>query len=231
MDSLDVSPNTRVLALLGVSDPDPAVGYGWFIADSCLFNRLLAGLGKQQTWLMPLNLDSVVEGYGRGLHGNPFRPRRVVYDSTMPLFAIVTVYESDLRAAYLESLRATCRAAARDNDLIHLISIGHGPNEIFGFCIGDSLGDGSSVILLPKDVHDILRNELDGSPVAIILSSCFSGGWLTSDQSVLAAVKEGGESDSYQRSALTVDQGPRPTWVTIPPPRRHRLRTESVAEG
>ena len=84
MDSLDVSPNTHVLALLGSRIPihllaTDGLYHSRFLSSQ---NRLLAGLGKKQTWLMPPDLDSTVEDCGPVLHGNPFRPRQVVYDST-----------------------------------------------------------------------------------------------------------------------------------------------------
>ena len=45
-------------------------------------------------------------------------------------------HESDLRATYLESLRATCQAAAREILLISIIQ-----DSTLGFCIGDPLDD------------------------------------------------------------------------------------------
>ncbi|KAF8537914.1 hypothetical protein BDD12DRAFT_844591 [Trichophaea hybrida] len=198
----EVSSRTHILALLGVSDPDPAEGDGWFIADFCLLNRLLEGLGNTQVWLTSVDLDSTVDNYGPILHGNPFRPRRVVYDSTQPLSNLMVLPENDLREVFLDYLRSICAIAAANKEPILLIFIGHGEEGTFGLCIGDQMDDGSSVTILPDDVRKVLRNGLsDNSPVATVLSSCFSGGWLSTDESVLAAVRPHAESDSYQRSA------------------------------
>lgn len=60
VDFIDGLHNTRVLALLGVSDPDSPSGGGRFAADFYLFNRPLAGLGRGRTWLTSLDLGSAV---------------------------------------------------------------------------------------------------------------------------------------------------------------------------
>jgi hypothetical protein len=56
-------------------------------------------------------------------------------------------------------------------------------------------------MVLPQDIRTVLGEELSPeSPVAVILSSYFSGGWLSMQQSVMAAVAAHQVSDSLQRS-------------------------------
>jgi hypothetical protein len=194
----EVASNAHVVALLGISDPDPAARDGWFLADFCLLNRLLDGLGSTQLWMTCIDIAATVAHFGPILHGNPFRPRRVVYNRNQELSNLAIVAKSELKNAFLERLRSTSATAASRHEPLLLILIGHGEEEVHGILIG-SLVDDDLETVLPRDVQTAL-GEIS-SPVSIILTSCYSGGWLSAKQSVMAAVAATKLSDSYQRSA------------------------------
>jgi len=87
----EVASNAHIIALLGISDPDPANRDGWFLADFCLLNRLLGGLGSAQLWMTCIDIDVTIADFGPILYGNPFRGRRVVCNSNQDLSNLVTV--------------------------------------------------------------------------------------------------------------------------------------------
>jgi hypothetical protein len=194
----EVASNAHIIALLAISDPDPVVRDGWFLADFCLLNRLLDGLGSTQLWMTCIDIEAAVADFGPILHGNPFRQRKVVCSGTQDLSNLVTVPQGDLKDAFLESLRSTYAIAAGRREPLLLILMGHGEKDVYGILIGSD-NDADPKTLLPRDIQTALEETL--SPVAIILSSCYSGGWLSTQQSVMAAVANDNLSDSYQRSA------------------------------
>ena len=44
----EVNERTRLLAILGNTDPDPSDGDGWMFSDFCLLNQLLRDQGAEQ---------------------------------------------------------------------------------------------------------------------------------------------------------------------------------------
>ncbi|KAL2001654.1 hypothetical protein VTN02DRAFT_1488 [Thermoascus thermophilus] len=109
----DVTPGTRVVAVLGTDDDDhddtsrmadPALGDGWIVSDFYLWLHVLDGMGRSQEWITSMPPRDLVEKYGRGdevtvedspvqtgwapglIHGDPFEERVVVLDKdTLPL--------------------------------------------------------------------------------------------------------------------------------------------------
>ena len=66
----DVSPRTRVIAVLGVDEPSsndnfasPSLGDGWMISDFYLWMHVLAGMGKTQEWMTCLEPAYLVNKY------------------------------------------------------------------------------------------------------------------------------------------------------------------------
>jgi hypothetical protein len=197
-DLPELTPNTHIVALLGISDPDPCEGDGWFLGYFCFLNRLLHDLSSSQQWLTCIDLDAE---FGPIVHGTPFKERKIVYEENRDLSGINKVPRVDLQRVFLDNLRSTCRAVASRQEPLLLILIGHGEEGTFGLCIGEEGDNGASEMVLPQDVRIVLGEELSPeSPVTVILSSRFSGGWLSTQQSVMAAVAAHQESDSYQRS-------------------------------
>ncbi|KAF8428672.1 hypothetical protein EV426DRAFT_585308 [Tirmania nivea] len=194
----EVTSNTHVMAILGVTDPDPGEGDGWLLADFCLLNQLLRDTGKTQSWFMAMNVDEAIVDHGDIVHGNPFRERKVVCSRRNPLHDVTECAVEDIRNAFLQQLRAVCRTCQTSDKLL-LVMVGHGEEETYGLCIGE---EEREEVLLRSEVDEITNAYLPaGTNVAIILTSCYSGGWLSVDSSVMAAVSKDHESDSYQRSA------------------------------
>jgi len=194
----EVASNAHIIALLAISDPDPATRDGWFLADFCLLNRLLDGLGPTQLWMTCIDIDATVSDFGPILHGNPFRQRRVVCHGNQDRSHLAVVARGDLKKAFLESLRSTCAIAGSRHEPLLLILMGHRERNVYSIMIGSEDDDNLETVL-PRDIQTALGETL--SPVSIILSSCYSGGWLSTQQSVMAAVADDELPDSYQRPA------------------------------
>ncbi|KAL8746344.1 MAG: hypothetical protein Q9184_007758 [Pyrenodesmia sp. 2 TL-2023] len=77
----DITQNTRILAVCGISQKDAAPqGDGWFLSDFFAFYHLFHGLGRTECWMHCLDLKALVTQHRAYLHGSPFKTRKFVMD-------------------------------------------------------------------------------------------------------------------------------------------------------
>ena len=202
----DVNERTRLLAILGNTDPDPFDGDGWMYSDFCLLNQLLRDQGAEQVWLHATDFDAAVHKFGPILHGQPHRKRKTVYSLGMTLGHLRHCSITQLKRTFLEEL-ARMGADSVPGDRILIILVGHGNQQPFGLCISD-VQDGdpefeSHYLLTRSDVDGILGRLNPMISQCIISNSCFSGAWLCSsgNRSSMVAVSDEGTSGSFDQSA------------------------------
>ncbi|PLB41467.1 uncharacterized protein BDW47DRAFT_99117 [Aspergillus candidus] len=68
----NVTPQTRVIAVLGVDEPSsaskaasPSLGDGWMVSDFYLWLHVLDGMGKDQKWITSMSPDYLLQKYGK----------------------------------------------------------------------------------------------------------------------------------------------------------------------
>lgn len=209
----EVDERTRVLAILGTLDPDPAGGDGWIVADFCLLNQLLRDQCIEQKWLHGLDFNAALSEYGPMIHGQPHRSRKIVYQDGMSLAHLAYCPEDDLKSTFMSELSRMARQS-KPNDRILIILLGHGsePPE-FGLCIGDHplISDYASIsqytlqtrYLITKDeVETGLSHSHSTVSRCNISNSCYAGNWMCSNnsRSAIVAVGTDEQSDSLPRS-------------------------------
>ncbi|KAJ1707381.1 hypothetical protein G4B11_008311 [Aspergillus flavus] len=174
----DLPPRHRVLALLGTTDIGNAASPnedGWFVSDFYLFHYLLSPLfprSPNQIWLTCEDPKTLVEKYQEYLHGDADGERRVVLDnerlaSILQAGNIRVVPRTILLERYLNTLREQAAEAARHEEHLVLLIMGHGTTD-YDVEVGGS-------ILHMKDIRRVLRNKCQ---VTLFITSCYSGGWL-----------------------------------------------------
>ncbi|KAI4241541.1 MAG: hypothetical protein L6R40_004521 [Gallowayella cf. fulva] len=152
----DIGPNTRVIAVLGVSDEDDAASPandGWMVSDFYMWKNVLSGLGKEQQWITCEYPNQLVEKYGTEnksidyvedgrllhrqiswadgyVHGDPFEERRAVLDKASLAFAqqqlVIAPRGVALRNEFLRRLEATCQKAVLSGDNVLVLAFSHG---------------------------------------------------------------------------------------------------------
>ncbi|KFY19035.1 hypothetical protein V493_08182 [Pseudogymnoascus sp. VKM F-4281 (FW-2241)] len=134
----DVSPNTRVVGICGVSSvrdkngavPSDPSKDGWYHAQFYLLHQLLMEQGVQQKWITSVSPDCLVDNYTQLTYPDMKGSRRIVLDRTM----IQRGYINDVKVVNPKSLRDelkdTLDIEVQDGmeyrEPILLIVIGHG---------------------------------------------------------------------------------------------------------
>ncbi|KAG5209995.1 hypothetical protein GTR04_5422 [Trichophyton interdigitale] len=213
----DVGPNTRILAVCGISDAfDDAASPtqdGWFYSDFFAFHTLLHGQGASQTWCCSDQPSALLQKYGPYLHGNPYTQRRVVLNQHLletELDDVRVIPSSTLLPSFLDILREESAFALQLKQPLIFFIFAHGDEITKSVTIG---GDASS------DEVDFsyttgCENDMSISMVAsivdpsvdltVISTACFSGGWAVTsilDATVLSAAGDNEPSESWARSS------------------------------
>ena len=197
----EVSPNTRILAILGADNPDPVNGDGWMVADYCLLNHMLREQGDEQIWLHAVDFEAARVAYGPILHGQSHRERRIVYDQNIPLAHLRRSPIGTLKAAFMQELSRMV-AASKPDDRLLLILIGHGNTTPFGLGLGNDEDTQSNWVVTPDDMDEFLKRLDPAASQCIISTCCYAGGWICSNasRSSILAVATKNESDSFNES-------------------------------
>ncbi|KAI4144478.1 MAG: hypothetical protein L6R39_004167, partial [Caloplaca ligustica] len=183
----DVYPNTRIIAVCGVTDfndeASPAKD-GWFLSDFYAFNFLLNGIGAAQTWVTTEAPEDLVEKYHEYLHGSQLKVRKAVLDNDMlqnhPPQALKVLSRYDLVDAFLSIVKDECDRARDLNQPVLVLLFGHGEDVSYGVELGikhPSLTE-RHLIDFPLLHMETFREAIGANVAVTVLSTaCFSGGW------------------------------------------------------
>ncbi|KAL8670333.1 MAG: hypothetical protein Q9168_005120 [Polycauliona sp. 1 TL-2023] len=201
----DVLPNTRIVAVLGLT-PEEAVTPEsmWFISDFFAFWNLMHGLTTIQHWFHALDIQSLVNTNKVYLHGNPYNTRKVVLDQAILNQACAgpsPIQRSDptlLAKHFREAIKTECTAAAAAQENVLLMMFGHGHEKTQGIYLG---GRGSNHIFKPAT----LQRQMKGLNVNLTLltTQCFGGGWSCSPNlniTTMTAAGKGQPSKAWRYS-------------------------------
>jgi hypothetical protein len=202
----DVQPNTRIIAVCGVSD---ATGCGapskdgWFFSDFFLFHHLLEDSRKSrsslyfniktecfppatfcsasQIWLTCANPRQLVANYKEYVHGSRHGDRRVVLDESMldhleQSGNIRVISSTDLLQRFLYTVKDEIKIAAELKQPVLVLVFGHGDIDDHGVAIGGGELRRHAPRFLMKEFEKCLKKDVD---VTLVITSCYSGGWLT----------------------------------------------------
>ena len=202
----EVNAQTRVVAILGITDADPYDGDGWLASDFCLLNQLIRDQGLEQVWFHTLDFAQTASEHGPIVHGQPHRTRKVVYQEGMTLGHLRHCPEETLKDDFLKCVQRMA-SDSKPGDRLLVILLGHGfePPDL-GLSVGDwdELDEECRKTYLIQT--DDINNALQSHPFVskcVISNSCFSGNWICSNssRSAIVAVGDRMESDSFSRSA------------------------------
>ena len=193
---LDVTQNTRIIAVLGILQNDAAPDLnGWFLSDFIAFHHLLRRCTKSQTWLHCLDLASLIDRHTRYLHGSPFLERKVVLDDERLKSAqnsndghvLTEVKPANLRLDFQKEVRAHCSQAAKAEppENVLILIFGHGELKKKGI----EIGSGRAL----ESAH--LQSEVKGTDanVTLLTTACYSGGWTCYPQFNVSSMTAAGE--------------------------------------
>ncbi|KAI9761809.1 MAG: hypothetical protein M1840_001689 [Geoglossum simile] len=224
----DVQPRTRIIAVCGANDYKNNASPkndGWFFSDFYLFHHLFADIGKfdthllswntidtkffiqgiNQIWMTCVNPESLVSEYTEYAHGNCLETRRIVLDQTM-LPAILS--RGDIRVVpprllherFLATVRSECNIAREQNQSVFLLIFGHGTKSTYGIAIGGERESYQAPLLTINSLKQAIGSRVN---VGILLTSCYSGGWVIQPQLNVTAMTAAGpkqESESWSAS-------------------------------
>ncbi|PTU25657.1 hypothetical protein P175DRAFT_0554889 [Aspergillus ochraceoroseus IBT 24754] len=157
----DVSPRSRIVAVCGISDDGD-----------------LASPGEDgQIWLTCEEPQHLIEKYGEYAHGDPRNERRIVLDkhllSGIDLAGnLHVVPKAILLERFVKTVEEQAAYAKRDGQHLIILIFAHGqqnPNGTF-------LGSEDETMLL--NTEHLQRAIPRGTKVTLMLTSCYSGGWL-----------------------------------------------------
>ncbi|KAM5462935.1 hypothetical protein MauCBS54593_007763 [Microsporum audouinii] len=213
----DIRPNTRILAVCGISDEfndaaSPSKD-GWFYSDFFAFHTLLHGQGASQTWCCSDQPSTLLNKYGQYLHGNPYTQRRVVLNEQLLETELNDVHvfpSSSLLSSFLDILHHESALASRLKQPIILFLFGHGDELTKSVTIGgaDFSSDESGMLASDSEsdlsISTVASVVGDSVDLTVISTACFSGGWAVTsilDATVPAAAGENEPSDSWAKSS------------------------------
>ncbi|KAL8965186.1 MAG: hypothetical protein Q9183_003985, partial [Haloplaca sp. 2 TL-2023] len=176
----DIQPNTRIIAVLGIS-PEESIKpeSKWFISDFFAFWNLFNGITPVQTWLHCLDFQALLDKNPIYLHGNPYKPRKVVLDqailhqartSNNPLRRSPPL---QLLTRFREQIESDCAAAEASGENVLILMFGHGDAKTSGIFLG-----GKSIAFKPNHLN--LRLKGLHVNVTVLTTQCYGGGWACS---------------------------------------------------
>ncbi|KAH8651889.1 hypothetical protein BGZ60DRAFT_520024 [Tricladium varicosporioides] len=182
----DFQPNTRIIAVCGVSDlqghASPRID-GWFLSDFYLFHYLLQNSptfsASSQLWLTCCDPEYLVKKYKNYVHGPWKGDRRIVLDDQLLQNHLQTndirVFKPrDLLERFLATLKSEIEIAQRNKQSVLVFVFGHGEEDNHGVGIGGSSME-DAPRLTRQSFNTCLKKDVD---VSLVITSCFSGGWI-----------------------------------------------------
>ncbi|OJJ42725.1 hypothetical protein ASPZODRAFT_125140 [Penicilliopsis zonata CBS 506.65] len=182
----DVCPRSRIVAVCGVSDVDDLASPhldGWLFSDFYLLHHLLSLVythTSNQVWLTCLEPKYLVEKYTEYAHGDPRNDRRAVLDkdrlSDIELAANMHVVDQEiLLERFVRTVEEQARYAKEYGETLLVLIFSRGNCGNFSVQIGGAQPDEDKCQLEIEDLKRVLPKGLD---VTLMLTSCYSGGWL-----------------------------------------------------
>jgi len=209
----DIIEKTRIVALCGVlHEYAHPKADGWLVSDFFAFWHLLGGITEHQTWMHCLNLEALVAGDGRCLHGNPDKERKVVLDAGILDKALrsqhppVFVDPVGLREEVVRRIREECVVATLRGEDVLILIIGHGHFQSHGVWLG---GVGALEYPNANTLNLVqLKEAINGaeSKVTLLTTHSFSGGWTCYPAVIMTAITAADvlqETISWRRSGLS----------------------------
>lgn len=184
---------------------------GWFLSDFYLFHHLFRGLGEHitrkyslhmltlstgaiQLWITSESPSTLVDRYGEYRHGDPEGERRVVLNrallpdienaGNMRVFT-----RTDLLEDFMRTFKAECNMAAALNHPVLLMIFGHRDPKTYGVSIGGAGDPLDAPRLRTKHIVACLRGVT--VPLTMLMTSCFSGGWVLQPDLNISALTAG----------------------------------------
>ncbi|RFU34779.1 hypothetical protein B7463_g1573, partial [Scytalidium lignicola] len=187
----DVRPNTKILAICGITDaPTPGTTSngqadpredGWFFSDFFLYHHLLKPVSSDQVWMACVSPKNLVDKYTEYLHGNanlraPVERRIVLNKKMLPEVADVRVVPArELLDRFISTLSESIAIARREDRPLLVMIFAHGDDANESFVIGGN-GSESSPKLTKDHFRRAIGNRLD-TGICLFTTACFSGAW------------------------------------------------------
>jgi hypothetical protein len=124
-------------------------------------------------------VDLVIK-YKEFVHGNRLEMRRVVLDAEMlpdiqRAGNIRIISPNNLLERFLATIRSECQLAALNKESVLILIFGHGDRDSYGVSIG---GKATALTAPRLKVEDLKVAVGNTAKVALLMTSCFSGGWV-----------------------------------------------------
>ncbi|KAL8820290.1 MAG: hypothetical protein Q9223_001456 [Gallowayella weberi] len=203
----DLTPYTHVISVLGITEEalnnnnSPS---DWFLSDFFAFWNLLQGHTQRQTWLHCLDLEKEVQHHQRFLHGNPFKPRKVVLDARILQAAtakdskhpVQFAHPRDLRIKFVTTLKQHCTAADKAGETVLVLMFGHGDMENKGIYLGSN----DRAFRYSHLKYALSKLKVN---ITLLTTQCYGGGWTMTPSvniTAMAAADKGNISKSWTYS-------------------------------
>lgn len=178
-----VTPDTIIIAVCGPNDymknASPKAD-GWFFSDFFLFHHLFRGTAKQQHWMTCVNPRNIIEKYGELAQGDPkSNERRIVLDKSMidEVKDVLVFNGHDLLERFLSYVTDASKQVNNTERPILVVVFGHGVERIYSITIGGTGAFKNCPSLTRQKFNEALQRHNPNPNVAMLVSSCFGGGW------------------------------------------------------
>ena len=184
---------------------------GWFISDFYMFWHLFRGLGANQLWLTCENPTDLVRKYTSYAQGDPKGDRRVILNSAMlsdmQAAKNIRVFKrAELLQDFIRTFQSECAIAAAQDQPILLLVFGHGDRATHGISIGGAGAPLNAPKLHKRQILACLRGI--NVSVTMLLTSCFSGGWvLQPELNITALTAAGPQVESWSQAISNSGRG------------------------
>ncbi|KAL8972382.1 MAG: hypothetical protein Q9183_000584 [Haloplaca sp. 2 TL-2023] len=194
---------TKATGQQGLAGPKKC---GWFFSDFYLFHHLFQGVGTNQIWMTSEDPHDLVRRYGSYAHGEATGDHRVVLDNKLlPQIQapsnLRVCKRAELKEDFLRTLRDEARTASVSGQPLLLLLFGHGDPGTYGIAVGGNGTPRTAPRLQTNDVA-IAIGGLNVS-ISVMLTSCYSGGWVFQPQLNITALAAAGpkvESQAWGNS-------------------------------
>ncbi|KAF9889172.1 hypothetical protein FE257_007661 [Aspergillus nanangensis] len=182
----DVPPRSRLVAVCGITDFENSASPGddgWFFSDFYLFHHLFNPIythTSAQAWLTCLDPEYLVDKYREYAHGDPRKERRVVLERDLlrdinRAGNIRVVAKEILLERFVKTVEEQANEAKRHHEHLILLLFGHGHRQNHGVYIGGKNPNAINSVLHVSRIQQAIPR---GVNTTLLLTSCYSGGWL-----------------------------------------------------
>lgn len=206
-----VNSDSIIIAIAGPNDHASRASPthdGWLLSDFYLFNHLMRGTASEQHWLTSIDPRTLVEKYGRLLHGNPKTGRKVVLNriNLDALQNINVIQPEDLAERFLEHVSEATRKTCGTDRQVLIMTFCHCQNMTHRLEIN---GKDDQIIAIDMNIMRWALTRFNSSPVVTLMTtSCYGGGWcfaISPTETTLTAGHEKTKTLSWPMSEATRD--------------------------